>query len=47
VRADSWQDELNRLLVRFSGLGIGADIGAMCLIELWGIYCLLKRLSEA
>lgn len=43
----SWLDELNGLLARFSELGIDADIGSMCLCELWGVYGLLKRLSGA
>jgi hypothetical protein len=33
------------LLNRFSGLGITADIGAMGLIDLWGLYRLLRRLA--
>lgn len=40
-----WLDELETLLVRFSGLGISADIAVMSLCELWGVYCLLKRLA--
>jgi len=42
-----WQDELNAMLWRFSGMGITPDIAAMTLAELWGIYCLLKRLTGA
>jgi hypothetical protein len=42
----TWLDELNGLLARFSGLGISADIAAMGLIELWGVYCYLRRLAE-
>lgn len=43
----NWLNELEALLVRFSGLGISADIAAMSLCELWGVYCLLKRLAGA
>jgi hypothetical protein len=43
MNSESWLCELHRLLVRFSGLGIGADIAAMGLCELWGVYCLLRR----
>lgn len=39
--------ELEWLLARFSHLGIGADIASMGLIELWGVYCHLRRLVEA
>lgn len=42
----AWLYELDELLVRFSGLGIGADIAAMGLYELWGVYCFLRRLAE-
>lgn len=42
----TWLDELNGLLARFSGLGISADIAAMGLIELWGVYCYLRRLAD-
>lgn len=42
-----WLDELNGLLDRFSGMGIGADIASMGLIELWGLYCFLRRLAES
>lgn len=42
----TWLDELNGLLARFSGIGISADIGSMSLIELWGVYCYLRRLAE-
>ena len=47
MNGTDWQDELNCLLWRFSGMGIGVDIAAMSLIELWGVYCLLKRLTGA
>ena len=40
-------NDLNCLLVRFSHLGIGADIATMSLIELWGIYSYLNRLAES
>lgn len=42
-----WLDELNGLLARFPGTGIGADIAALSLCELWGVYCFLWRLVEA
>ena len=42
-----WLDELRDLLVRCSDLGIGSDVAAMSLTELWGLYCLLRRLAEA
>lgn len=42
-----WLGELNGLLVRYSDMGIGADTSAMGLMELWGLYCFLRRLAEA
>lgn len=42
-----WLNELNGLLARFSGMGIGADVATMGLCELWGVYCLLRRLAES
>lgn len=40
----NWLEELNRLLVRFSGMGIARDTYSMTLTELWAIYCGLRRL---
>lgn len=37
--------DLERLSERFSDLGIGADIGAMTLSELWGLHAFLERIS--
>lgn len=42
---DDWLERLQWLLNRFSGLGITADIGAMGLVDLWSLYCLLNRLA--
>ncbi|WP_292931770.1 hypothetical protein [Noviherbaspirillum sp.] len=47
MNSGTWLDELNGLVARFSGMGIGADIAALSLCELWGIYCFLRRLAEA
>ncbi|CAG4882998.1 protein of unknown function [Georgfuchsia toluolica] len=43
---DNWLEALRGLLVRFSHLGIGADVAAMTVCELWGLYCYLRRLAE-
>ena len=42
---EQWLQDLRRLLGRFSGMCINPDIPAMALCELWGVYCLLKRLA--
>jgi hypothetical protein len=42
-----WLTDLNLLLVRYSYMGIGADIASMSLLELWGVYRYLLRLAKA
>ena len=44
---ETWLERLQTLLERFSGLGIGADIAALSLIELWGLYRCLSRLADS
>ena len=39
-------ERLQTLLNRFSHLGIGADLAALSVIELWGLYCYLSRLAD-
>lgn len=43
---DAWLKRLETLLERFSYLGISADITALSLIELWGLYLFLSRLAD-
>ena len=40
----AWIDELNRLMVRFSVVGMARDTHSMSESELWGLYCGLRRL---
>lgn len=42
-----WLERLQSLSVRFSYLGIGADITALSLNEAWGLYLYLSRLADA
>ncbi len=42
---ERWLIHLKMLCDRFSYLGIGADLAALSLIELWGLYRFLVRLS--
>lgn len=42
---DAWQERLQTLLERFSHLGMGADIAALSIIELWGVYRFLRCLA--
>ncbi|MEQ1837780.1 MAG: hypothetical protein ABL858_05510 [Candidatus Nitrotoga sp.] len=41
-----WMVHLQTLSARFSLLGIGADLAALSLIELWGLYRFLSRLAD-
>lgn len=43
---ETWLERLQTLYERFSYLGIGADITALTLTELWGLYCYLSRLAD-
>lgn len=40
-----WMNRLQALCNRFAHLGIGADLAAMSVIELWGLYRFLLRLN--
>lgn len=41
----AWLDRLNALAVRFSHLGVSADLAALSLTELWALYLFLSRLE--
>ena len=47
MQSNNWLERLETLLERFSYLGIGADIAAMSLFELWALYLLLSRMVES
>jgi len=44
--SDEWQRQLEMLLIRFSHLGIGADVASLSMIELWALYLHLSRLID-
>ena len=46
MNSESWLERLEMLLMRFSHLGIGADVASLSLIELWALYCYLSRLGN-
>lgn len=46
IKDISWLEQLEMLLVRFSYLGIAADVASLSLIELWALYCYLSRLGD-
>jgi hypothetical protein len=41
-----WLKELETLLARLSGYGVSADLYALTMVELQGVYMYLKALSE-
>jgi hypothetical protein len=41
-----WLERLQSLSVRFSHLGVGADIAALSIVEAWGLYRFLSRLAD-
>lgn len=43
---DAWQERLQGLCERFSHIGIGADLAALSIIEAWGLYRFLSRLTD-
>ena len=43
---ETWLERLQTLCERFSSLGLGADMAALSLCELWGLYCYLSRLES-
>jgi hypothetical protein len=45
VSDEKWLERLQMLCERFSHLGMGADLAALSLIELWGLFCYLNRLG--
>lgn len=46
MSSEAWLESLQTLCARFSHLGIGADLAALSLIELWGLYLYLSHLVE-
>ena len=47
MNRDTWLEHLEMLLVRFSHLGIGADVASLSLVELWAVYLYLLRLADS
>jgi len=45
TRNCSWLLRLQGLAARHSHLGVTADLPALTLIELWGVYCLLSGIE--
>lgn len=47
MNSETWIERLQTLCNRFAHLGIGADIAALSIIELWGLYQFLSRLADS
>lgn len=45
MRDYDWLERLQGLAEHFAYLAVTADMGAMSLCELWGLYCFLNRLA--
>lgn len=43
---ETWLERLQMLSVEFSYLGVCGDMGALSLIEAWGLYLFLSRLAD-
>lgn len=46
MNADLLRERAYGLAARLSWLGIGADIAALSIVELWGVYLFLLRVSH-
>lgn len=46
MKPDNWLERLQILAVRFSHLGVGADLATLSIIELWSLYLFLSRLAD-
>jgi len=44
---DYWLEQLQALASKYNQLGINADINALSLNELWGLYLHLLRLAKS
>jgi hypothetical protein len=44
---DHWLEQLQVLATKYNQFGINADIDALSLNELWGLYLHLQRLNES
>lgn len=45
--ADNWLEKLQVLANKYNQFGVDADLSALSLIELWGLYLHLLRLEES
>ena len=46
MHSETWMERLQCLTVRFSHLGIGADLATLSMIEAWSLYLFLSRLAD-
>jgi hypothetical protein len=43
---ESWEEQLQMLMVRHSHLGIGASLDGVSMTERWGMFCFLSRMEN-
>ena len=46
MRPPAWLERLQWLVARFPECGVGADLGALCAADAWGLYRFLRRLAD-
>ena len=47
MSAPAWLNELEALSVRFSHLGVSADLASLTLAEAWAVLQFLRAVAEA
>jgi len=47
MKAGTWLADVHRLAYRLPALGVSADLAALTIAELWGLYALLRRFADA
>jgi hypothetical protein len=46
MNADLLRERVYSIFARLSWLGVGPDIAALSIVELWGLYLFLLRVSH-
>lgn len=46
MRPVNWLERLQWLAIRFSEYGVGADLAALAMADLWGLYVFLQRMAK-
>jgi hypothetical protein len=46
MNGPAWLEELQALVARFAERGVGPDLAALTMAELWGVYMFLRAVAE-